>query len=242
MTSEAVYRALLRLHPKPFRDEFGDDMVQAFKDLRRHQGRSRIVTWARVINDLVVSAIYERKEWVMSKKASYSLAAGAVATAVIYTGVLVGVGGSVKNAFIVFGIVLALSLVLVGISAAIGYKVKAPTENATSLRHNWWVPASMLIGLAYMFIGLRPLVEDPDSINVLQMLPSLGFAALMVFGLVMRYRSSGNIGDWAILVASLPALPFVWFPVIPLVGLVSIVGALSDVFAKRKHAQPTPAN
>ena len=242
MTSETLYRALLHLHPKTFRDEFGDEMVQAFKDLRRYQRRSRIVTWARVINDLSVSAIYERKEWIMSKKTSYALGAGAVATALIYTGVLVGVGGSIQNAFIVFGIVLALVLLLVGISAAIGRTVKAPTEDASSLRNNWWVPAPMLIGLAYMVIGLRPLVESPDSINVPQMLPSLGFAALMIFGLVMRFRSSSNIGGWAILVASLPALPFIWFPPIPLVGLVSIVGALSDMFAKRRHAEPTPAS
>jgi len=62
---ERVYRALLRLYPKPFRSRFGDELVQLSGDLLRdaHDGRgggggggSVVVTWLRLLLDIVLTA------------------------------------------------------------------------------------------------------------------------------------------------------------------------------------------
>lgn len=237
MTSESIYRKLLVLHPKPFRREFGDEMVQLFRDMRRDEPGA--FAWARAIVDLFASAIYERKEWLMSKKTGYGLAAGALVTALIYTVVLVGVGGSVGAAAAVFGVVLAIAGSLVGVAALVGKKLAEPTERA-GMRRNWWVPAPMLLALGYMIIAVRPFV-DGGSVDAGEVVPASALAGVMVFGLVTRFRRGGNLGPWSIAVASLPSLPFIWFPPIPIVGLISIVGALSEIIVTRRLTRKAAA-
>lgn len=237
MTSESIYRKLLVLHPKPFRREFGDEMVQLFRDMRR-EGPGAFA-WARAIVDLFASAIYERKEWLMSKKTGYALTAGALATAVIYTAVLVGVGGSVGAAAAVFGVVLAIAGSLVGVAALVGKKLAEPTER-TGMRRNWWVPAPMLLALGYMIVALRPFVEG-GSVDAGEVVPPAAFAGVMVFGLLIRFRRGGSLGPWTIAAASLPALPFIWFPPIPIVGVVAIVGALSEIIVSRRPSRKAAA-
>ena len=63
--SERVYRALLAAYPRRFRDAYGQQMEQTFRDLCREErwragliGLARL--WARTIVDLVSSAAVER--------------------------------------------------------------------------------------------------------------------------------------------------------------------------------------
>ena len=61
MISEGVYRALLAAYPREFRREYGELMVQFFRDrMRRDGGGVRgLVIWMQLIVDLAVSAFRE---------------------------------------------------------------------------------------------------------------------------------------------------------------------------------------
>jgi hypothetical protein len=68
--SSLVYRALLRAYPKEFRDAYGREMEQTFRDLcreeRRRGGMAGLVRlWARVVLDLSSTAVVE---WVEERK------------------------------------------------------------------------------------------------------------------------------------------------------------------------------
>ena len=54
---ERVYRALLRLYPAPFRERYGEQMTDFFRERRRAGGRG---VWARLLRDLLISAAAER--------------------------------------------------------------------------------------------------------------------------------------------------------------------------------------
>ncbi len=59
--SERVYRALLHLYPRAFRDEFGDAMIEFYRDrLAGASGRKRTMAGWRAMNDLVRNAIPAR--------------------------------------------------------------------------------------------------------------------------------------------------------------------------------------
>ena len=59
-----VYRALLSAYPREFRDAYGDEMTQVFRDLCREERRSGVTgllrLWARVALDLASTAAVER--------------------------------------------------------------------------------------------------------------------------------------------------------------------------------------
>jgi hypothetical protein len=55
MTPEQVYAALLACYPKAFREAYGDDMMGAFRDLRRANRCPPLAFWRFVIADLARS-------------------------------------------------------------------------------------------------------------------------------------------------------------------------------------------
>jgi hypothetical protein len=63
-----VYRSLLRLYPKPFRAQYGDDLVQQLADLITDRGAR--AAWARVSLDLIVTVPRYRLESVMNEQHS----------------------------------------------------------------------------------------------------------------------------------------------------------------------------
>ncbi len=64
MTADRIYAALLRLYPKPFRAEYGGEMLSAFHDMRQARRSSPIRFWAFVLADSVSAAARERLEGV----------------------------------------------------------------------------------------------------------------------------------------------------------------------------------
>ena len=58
MATERAYRALMLLYPRGFRREYGDQMLQLYRDERRH----RAASWVRLAGDVVVSAPLQHKE------------------------------------------------------------------------------------------------------------------------------------------------------------------------------------
>ena len=67
MISERLYRVLLLAYPREHRREYGEPMVQLFRDrMRRDGGGFRaLVVWVQMIFDLVRSVSRERKEEAM---------------------------------------------------------------------------------------------------------------------------------------------------------------------------------
>jgi predicted permease len=60
---DRAYRLMLRLLPRPFRREFGDDMARLFDERRREAGRSWAgvgALWARAASDILAHSLAER--------------------------------------------------------------------------------------------------------------------------------------------------------------------------------------
>jgi putative ABC transport system permease protein len=65
--SERVYAALLRLFPRAFRSDFGQDMRDLFRDhlreaRKRHGGVGVLLLWLRTIPDLLFTGLFEHEE------------------------------------------------------------------------------------------------------------------------------------------------------------------------------------
>ncbi len=87
----AVYRSLLRLYPKEFRDEFGPDLLQIHRDLATDRGLA--FARRRTALDLIVTIPRYRLEQLMSEEHSntalYVVLVGLVAAGAV--GVLTGI-------------------------------------------------------------------------------------------------------------------------------------------------------
>lgn len=64
--SERVYRVLLRAYPREFREMYGRQMIQVFRDLQREHERrggvaGRMRFWIRTTKDLAATALIERR-------------------------------------------------------------------------------------------------------------------------------------------------------------------------------------
>jgi predicted permease len=70
-TAERAYRLLLRLFPAEFRDRFGHDLFDLFRDKHRAaSARGRLplaMFWIRIVPDAVISAAAERLMWPVRK-------------------------------------------------------------------------------------------------------------------------------------------------------------------------------
>jgi len=60
MTADRLYAALLHLYPRPFREEYGDEMLAAFREMRRARRSSPLRFWRFVVADTVTAAGRER--------------------------------------------------------------------------------------------------------------------------------------------------------------------------------------
>src|SRR5204863_6996463 len=60
---ERLYRALLRLYPREFRDRYSSDMLAFYRERIQHDAPSRAqfaAIWSRLLPDLLLSACAER--------------------------------------------------------------------------------------------------------------------------------------------------------------------------------------
>ena len=62
MTADDVYRRMLLAYPARFRREYGDGMLEAFRDLRRHTARGPLGFWLFLIADTVRAARAEHAQ------------------------------------------------------------------------------------------------------------------------------------------------------------------------------------
>ena len=89
MLSERLYRALLRVYPKKHQREYGELMVQLFRDRMRYDGgglRGPII-WMQMVFDLAPSAFEEHRRGDNMKKRMWIVAASLVALMTVAVGV-----------------------------------------------------------------------------------------------------------------------------------------------------------
>lgn len=223
MGSERVYRALLLLYPRSFRRQYGDPMAQLFADqLRDRGGRA----WLRAVPDLFRTVPSERIEAVMSRLGtggSVVALALAVAGATVVT---IGIGAGAVPL-----VALAVVAILVGqrrlLAGALGGP-RAPFRHAAM--QTWWAPIAAFLGVVLVLAGVGMVFEANNlGGRVFGSALLAGFGGAMLLGLKRRpfNRTSGNA---LILLATVPAMPFWWLVVPPLVAAAIWVGVLSSGF------------
>jgi hypothetical protein len=123
-----AYDVLLRLYPREFREEYGEDMAQLHRNQLRDESATRV--WARTVLDVALTVPSTRLEAHMSRGAPASVIYIAATVACVVVAALVGtsVGLSV--------VALAGVLVFGGLAAISWRRSRAlgVSEHAT----HWW--------------------------------------------------------------------------------------------------------
>lgn len=145
MDAGQVYRAFVRLYPRRFREEYGDDLVALFEDQCRDESPGRV--YARTALDLIVTVPVRHLEVPMRDRAPGTLvliyltiAVAGLATAVV--------GGTNEVAVSVGLLVAALAGTLAVITAR---RHSAAPADATG---RWWkITATGLALITAVIIG-----------------------------------------------------------------------------------------
>ncbi len=117
-----VYRSLVRLYPRDFRRQYGDDLVQHFADLVTDRGVGK--AWTRTGLDLVVTIPRYRLERIMTEQQS-ATTLNVVITVLAGAGVL-----SVLTGFYAGAVLLVLAVV-VGVAkrSTLARAIRTPDSN-----------------------------------------------------------------------------------------------------------------
>ena len=226
----AVYRALLRLYPRSFRESYGEPMAQLFGDRHRDAG-ARV--WLVAGPDLLRTVPAQRMEAVMASISTgvrVGLLAALVAGAVVAS---IGLGGGAVPLIILIAVVLLVVRNRAVLAAPFGER--APLWPAVT--QAWWAPLAGLMGAALLVMGVGTIFEAHNlggrifGSGVLLLLGSL-----MIVGL-MRRPFDRVAGNSMILVATVPGFAFFWIIVPTVISLLIWIGVLSSGFSD----EPAPA-
>lgn len=122
---ERSYRLLVRFYPGRFRREFGDALVQFFRDDVRTRGATR--AWRRALSDLVVSIPVQHVEVAVMHRSSRTLA-------------MLGLPLIAAAAAMAFGrlVVLTVPLALAFAVGAYLSSRRAYNEKVSDVSARWW--------------------------------------------------------------------------------------------------------
>ena len=123
------YGALLRLYPRQFREEYGEDMAQLLRNQLRDESASRV--WARTVLDVAMTVPSLRLEAHMSHRASAPLVYGIATVACLVLAVVAGTSLGVS--------ILGLAGVLLfGALTFIAWRRARTIEPSAHAAAHWW--------------------------------------------------------------------------------------------------------
>lgn len=228
----AAYRALLRLYPKSFRDDYGADMSQLFGDRVRDRGRR---AWLEAGPDLVRTVPVRRMEAVMSRLSSGARLASLAVLVLAAVVVSVGVGAGAAPLLFIVALVAAAVAVVRQSRLVVPLGARAPLWPAVT--QAWWAPLAALLGAAMLLFAVGTVFEAHNwGGRIFGSAVMFALGGCMVLGLMRRPfdRVSGNS---MILLATIPAFALFWIIVPAVVALVIWVGVLASGFSN----EPAPA-
>jgi len=150
MTADRAYRLLLHLYPRRFREEYGEEMVVAFSEMRRRHGSGAASFWTFVLIDTISAAGRERLDamrWLATAACGLlvtTIAADSAAWAYGYFYHPYFEGVAIR--VLPYG--LALGLVL-GASIAIAQRLLFPSAERRA--HQWMLASAIVLPIAVLF-------------------------------------------------------------------------------------------
>lgn len=150
MNALRAYRALLRLYPKPFRGEYGTDMVALLEDQLLHEQAWRVC--CRTIADLAITVPNQHLETHMSNPPDRTVPL--IYTAVTVAAVALAVVGGTSAAALIVGLLVAISS---SVMATIGWRRVLPLRRRRDATRHWWafvLAGPILVGTVIVGSGL----------------------------------------------------------------------------------------
>lgn len=182
MTADRVYRSLLRLYPRAFRQAYGDDLVQHLDDLTADLGRRRALV--RVAGDLTVTVPrYQLENLMTERRSSTALNAFIIILAVAgVLSVLVGLYPGVV-------LLLAAAVLFVSQRTAIARAIRRPDTSRRRRRLTIAAVLGVVFALSVMSFGMDTSDEHISDTslmlhNVIGTPAMVGALAFLVIGLL----------------------------------------------------------
>jgi len=227
----SLYRKVLLLYPRSFRETYAEPMLQLFGDCLRASGPR---VWLQTIPDVLRTAPKQRVEAIVKR---LSPGARVVSLALIVLGAAVlGVGLGAGAVPLVAVVVVALVLSQRRLFASMRRGERAPLRHA--LVQAWWAPLAGLLGAAMIVLGIGTIFEAHNwGGRIVGSAVLLAFGGAMLLGL-MRRPFGREAGNAMILMATIPAFPFFWIIVPTVVAIVIWVGVLTSGFSDRQAVSP----
>jgi hypothetical protein len=182
----STYRALVRLYPRDFRSEYGDDLDQLFADLVDRDGAA--AAWRRTVVDLAATVPRYRLETLMSSRRSTAALVAIIAGLVVGAVAILAAG---------FGLVAAVLLLLaVGIAAAEHSRLARSLRPADrDHRHRLWIVSAVLalVAIAVLVVAMVDLggeAQWPMGRVLVYNVVFLGAAIMALAAFVVGLRPS----------------------------------------------------
>lgn len=177
--SAGLYRGLLRVYPRRFRDEYGADMGLLFAEQLRDEAALRV--WARGVADLAITVPARHLEAHMTR--SPNPAVPALFGAISVAGVLFGVIGGSNLAMLAVGLTTAA---VAGTLALVAWRHTRAITAARPATAQWW---KFLAGgggvLGAMILVLTATGEVAEAMWWPMMIAILGALVTLAAGLVL---------------------------------------------------------
>jgi hypothetical protein len=173
-----AYRLTIRLYPRSFRDEFGEDLVQLFADKLADERAPRIV--ARTVLDLALSVPQRHLESDMRTARTSILPVIFFVAALSSLVVGLAVGHPA-----VLGVCAVMSLTFVTLALVALHRAR-PLSELRSAPSRWWVALTTgVILLAGLILVTNATGELPEGGWLLAMITGLTALVLIGTGLVL---------------------------------------------------------
>ena len=173
-----VYRLLVRLYPRRFRDEYGPDLVALVADQLRHEPTWRVLARSAIDLALTVPARHLEAHVDRAPTPLVPMLFGAVALSAVVVGAVVG-----HPLVLLSCIAVAVAAGCLGLLAA--HRARPLTQSRPAAAH-WWKLLGGGAGLLVSLIAVTTAIgELPDGGWLVAMLTGLTSLVLVGAGIVL---------------------------------------------------------